>query len=45
MYNSLKYDWEVRDDAETLRKYQEIKSNPERFSHCHFRRFLADGDL
>lgn len=31
MYNSRKYDWEVRDDAETLRKYQEIKSNPERF--------------
>ena len=31
MYNNRKYDWEVRDDAETLRRYQEIKSNPERF--------------
>lgn len=30
MYNCKKYDWEVRDDAETLRRYQEIKSNPER---------------
>lgn len=29
MYSD-KYDWETRDDANTLRRYQELKSNPDR---------------
>lgn len=31
MYNE-KYDWETREDANVLRRYQELKSNPERFN-------------
>lgn len=27
---SDKYDWNTRDDADTLRRYQEIKKDPER---------------
>lgn len=30
MYNREKYTWETRDDADTLRRYQEIVKNPER---------------
>lgn len=30
MYDKEKYDWETRDDADVLRRYQQIKSNPER---------------
>lgn len=30
MNYSDKYDWCTRDDAETLRRYQEIKNDPER---------------
>ena len=30
MVYSSKYDWDTRDDAETLRRYQEIKNDPER---------------
>lgn len=31
MYNE-KYDWEVREDANVLRRYQELKSDPIRFN-------------
>ncbi len=31
MYNE-KYDWEVREDANVLRRYQELKSDPVRFN-------------
>ena len=31
MRYSDKYDWETRDDADTLRRFQEIKKNPARF--------------
>lgn len=31
MYNE-KYDWEVREDANILRRYQELKSDPVRFN-------------
>lgn len=31
MYNE-KYSWEVREDANILKQYQELKSNPERFN-------------
>lgn len=34
MYNREKYDWETRDDAETLKRYQQIKSNPERLKRA-----------
>ena len=27
-----KYDWETREDAMTLQRYQELKSDPERFN-------------
>lgn len=30
MYDREKYDWETREDADVLRRYQQIKSNPER---------------
>lgn len=30
MRYSDKYDWETREDADTLRRYQEITKNPER---------------
>lgn len=30
MGDPRKYDWETREDAETLRRYQEITKNPER---------------
>ena len=30
MRYSNKYDWETRDDADTLRRFQEIKKDPER---------------
>lgn len=33
MYNE-KYDWETRDDANTLKRYQELKSDPERFNRA-----------
>ena len=32
MYNIEKYDWETREDAETLKRYQAIKSDPNRLS-------------
>lgn len=31
MRYSDKYDWETRDDADTLRRFQEIKKDPARF--------------
>ena len=33
MYNE-KYDWETRDDANTLKRYQELKSDPVRFNRA-----------
>lgn len=30
MLNRHKYDWETREDAETIARYQQIKSDPER---------------
>lgn len=30
MYDRAKYDWETREDAETIARYQKIKSDPER---------------
>lgn len=30
MLDSRVYDWETREDAETLARYQQIKANPER---------------
>ena len=34
------YDWQTRDDADTLRRYQEIKSDPARFAKAQ--EFIAD---
>ena len=34
MYNE-KYDWETREDANVLRRYQELKSNPVRFNKAN----------
>lgn len=30
MYDRDKYDWETREDAETIARYQRIKNDPER---------------
>lgn len=30
MYDRQKFDWEVREDAETIRRFKEIESDPER---------------
>lgn len=30
MLDSRAYDWETREDAETIARYQQIKANPER---------------
>lgn len=29
-YNRDKFDWETREDAETIKRFKEIESNPER---------------
>ena len=29
-YDRQKFDWETREDAETIRRFKEIESNPER---------------
>lgn len=33
-YNREKYDWETREDAETMIRYQQLKNNPERFNRA-----------
>ena len=30
MYDRAKFDWEAREDAETIKRFKEIESNPER---------------
>ena len=30
MYNNRMFDWETREDAETIKRFKEIESNPER---------------
>lgn len=30
MYNREKFDWETREDADTLRRYKEIQGDPNR---------------
>ena len=30
MYDRQKFDWETREDAETIKRFKEIESNPER---------------
>lgn len=30
MYDRMKFDWETREDAETIKRFKEIESNPER---------------
>lgn len=30
MYDREKFDWETREDAETIRRFKEIEANPER---------------
>lgn len=32
MYNCEKFDWETREDANTIRRYQEIIANPKRLA-------------
>lgn len=30
MYNNRMFDWETREDAETIKRFKEIEANPER---------------
>ena len=30
IYDNQKFDWETREDAETIARYQKLKANPER---------------
>ena len=40
MYDETRFNWQNRDDADTLKRYQEIKSDPVRFAKAQ--EFIAD---
>lgn len=40
MFDETRFNWQNREDAETLKRYQEIKSDPARFAKAQ--EFIAD---